>query len=126
MSYRLFLDDERLPKNVTWIELPLGPWFVVRNYNDFVNIIKEKGLPEFVSFDHDLGKEHYDKANWLKFAEKDYSTVKEKTGYDCAKWLVEYCMDNNKPFPQYTVHSLNPIGKDNILSFVDNFIKHSQ
>ena len=36
------------------------------------------------------------------------------TGYDCAKWLVEYCMDNDKDIPPYGIQSANPVGKENI------------
>ena len=57
--YKLFLDDVRNPKDVKWINLPLGPWVIVRNYHDFVKYITSNGLPEFVAFDHDLGQEHY-------------------------------------------------------------------
>jgi hypothetical protein len=42
----------------------------------------------------------------------------EKTGYDCAKWLVEYCVEHGLKFPEYVVHSMNPVGKENILSYV--------
>ncbi len=67
----------------------------------------DNGLPEYVSFDHDLA---------------DISdSHKEKTGYDCVKWLVDYCIDNKIiKFPNYQVHSANPIGKKNITSYVEN------
>ena len=48
-------------------------------------------------------------------------TIKEKTGYDCAKWLVEYCLDNDLSLPKYQVHSMNPVGKKNILDYLSNF-----
>ena len=54
MSYKLFLDDVRNPRDVKWAEMPLGPWVIVRNYDDFVKYITSNGLPEFVAFDHDL------------------------------------------------------------------------
>ena len=117
MMYKLFLDDERLPKNVTWIEMPLGPWIISRNHDDFVKYIMKNGLPSFVSFDHDLGREHY-----VVGAPK-YNEYKEKTGYDCAKWLVEYCMNNNLEFPEYQVHSMNPIGSTNIRSYIESYKK---
>ena len=112
--YKLFLDDVRNPKDVKWINLPLGPWVIVRNYHDFVKYITSNGLPEFVAFDHDLADEHYG-ANPVN------ASFKEKTGYDCAKWMVEYCMDNNKSFPSYVVHSMNPIGKMNIIALAESF-----
>lgn len=112
--YKLFLDDVRDPTEVTWVKLPDGPWTIVRNYNQFVDYITKNGLPEFVAFDHDLADEHYGtNPNKIEY--------KEKTGYSCAKWLIEYCMDNNKLFPDYAVHSMNSIGKMNIMSLVESF-----
>jgi hypothetical protein len=113
--YKLFIDDIRDPKVVNWVKLPEGPWVIVRNYDQFVKYITDNGLPSFVAFDHDLGQEHY------IVGRPKYDEYKEKTGYDCAKWLVEYCMDNNKSFPDYIVHSMNPIGAMNIRSIVENY-----
>ncbi len=112
--YKLFLDDIRNPKEINWVKLPDGPWVIVRNYNEFVKCIMDKGLPEFVAFDHDLSDEHYG-------VDPNKSEFIEKTGYHCAKWLIDYCIDNNKLFPNYVVHSMNPIGKMNIMSIVENF-----
>jgi hypothetical protein len=113
--YKLFLDDIRDPNQVTWVKLPEEPWVIVRNYEEFVIHITSFGLPSFIAFDHDLGKEHY------IVGKPKYNEYKEKTGYDCAKWLIEYCMNNNKMFPEYVVHSMNPIGATNIRSIVENF-----
>ena len=49
---------------------------------------------------------------------------KEKTGLECAKWLIDYCIDNNQELPNYLCHSQNPVGKDNILGLLDNFNKY--
>lgn len=112
--YNLFLDDERLPQRVTWVNLPSGPWVVVRNYKEFCDYISMHGLPQFVTFDHDLSIEDQNKHPIT-------GVFKEKTGMDCAKWLVEYCMKNNRKFPEYEVHSMNVIGKVNIKSYVESF-----
>lgn len=123
-AYRLFLDDERDPYKVTWVELPLGPWVIVRSYDEFVAQIARKGVPEFVSFDHDLADEHYRKSMYNP--DRHYSqyytdgTFKEKTGRCCAQWLVEHCLDTNMTIPLYTVHSMNPIGKENIVSVMES------
>lgn len=117
--YKLFLDDERDPCKITWVQLPFGPWIVVRSYDEFVKTIAEKGLPDFVAFDHDLADEHYHRSMY----KSDYKTLTEKTGYECARWLVNYCVDNNKNFPHYVVHSINPIGKENIIGYIENYKK---
>ena len=96
-------------------------WDIVRNYNEFVEFIEENGVPDFVAFDHDLGDEHYETTKVIKY--DDYI---EKTGYDCAKWLGEYCLDNSISYPYYYVHSMNPVGKKNIDSYIANFRKHNK
>ena len=47
----------------------------------------------------------------------------EKTGYDCVKWLCNYCQDNNIKFPKYYIHSMNDVGALNMLSYINNYIK---
>jgi hypothetical protein len=127
----LFLDDQRFPHNVTWVELPLVEWIIVRNYNEFVNEVLTNGIPNIVSFDHDLGFEHQrDYFNVQKDVDKiidplklNYKKYKQKTGYDAAKWLVEYCIDKNIPFPTYYIHSMNPIGARNIENYIQCYLK---
>ena len=122
-EYYLFLDDEREPRDVTWVRIPQGvKWTVVRNYTDFVDMIERRGLPKFIAFDHDLGFEHYqDYSKAQKTGILNYNAYKEKTGYDAAKWLVNYCINHDQDFPNFEVHSMNVIGKINIQSLVNSF-----
>lgn len=126
MKYNLFLDDERNVADVKWIQYPLVHWVVVRHYQEFVDTVIKNGIPDRVSFDHDLGKSSYKECQRC-FLEKDnqinYDNIQEKTGMDCVKWLIEKCMENNQKFPEYYVHSLNPIGKVNIVSLIECFKK---
>lgn len=109
MSYHLFLDDERLPQSVTWVDLPAPvEWVIARTYTQFVQTIETQGMPSFVTFDHDLD---------LESGEVDA----HKTGMDCARWLVELCMDTGQPLPAYQVHSYNSVGKQNILGLLDGY-----
>ena len=48
----------------------------------------------------------------------------EKTGFHCAKWLVDYCLDNDLRLPPFQVHSANPVGRQNIQSYLDNAKKY--
>ena len=73
----------------------------VYSYEEFVDYLEREGLPDFISFDHDLGE--------------------DLSGYDCAKYLVEYCLTHKLPLPNYQVHSQNPVGKENIERLLDNF-----
>ncbi len=110
----LFLDDIREPADVTWVKMPVGvDWNVVRSYDEFVAFITENGLPTLIAFDHDLGHE-YDVSGGLN--------TTEMTGYHCAKWVIEYCLDNDLDFPEYRVHSMNVVGKDNIHKLIMSFI----
>lgn len=119
-EYYLFLDDLRSPGDVTWVNLPSASYRVARNYNQFVENVCNLGLPVFVSFDHDLADEHYIKM--MQGELHDYGD--EKTGYECAQWLVDYCVKHNLKFPAYAVHSLNPVGRERIDNYIRNAIKH--
>ena len=74
----------------------------VKTQSEFENYIEKNGLPDLISFDNDLG-------------------IGNGEGYDCAKWLVEYCMDNNVQCPKWYVHSSNPVAKENIEKLLNNF-----
>ena len=89
---KLYLDDLRVTPE---------DFDRVYNYADFVEYITQNGLPDFISFDHDLGE--------------------DESGYDCAKYLVEYCIEHNLPLPKFSVHSQNPVGKENIERLLNNF-----
>ena len=93
-------------------------WEIVRRYEDFVSWIQENGLPDEVSFDHDLAEITYDTSTGKQGFE-----YYEKTGYDAAKWLCEYCWTNGLPIPTWNVHSANPVGRDNIKQLLKSFEK---
>ena len=121
--YNLFLDDVRSPKSAySYMQLPIylqAEWIVVRNYYAFISLIQSKGVPDMISFDHDLADEHY-KVQDFNYSNEEY----EKTGYHCAKWLIDYCLDNKKELPKkIIVHSMNPYGSQNIKSLFETFFK---
>jgi len=108
-DYNLWLDDFRYPNDVTWVAIPKDQHYsVVRNYKEFVDLITLRGVPKFVCYDHDLS---------------DCDNIKEMTGYDCAKWLVGYCFVKKIKHPPYIVHSMNPVGKKNIESYIESYNK---
>jgi hypothetical protein len=135
---KLFLDDFRNPKDaINLVPTKFNKsywgddWDIVRNYDEFVQYIKDNGVPEFVSFDHDLADEHHNDLfsdkNWFlddSKIELAYQEYKEKTGLECAKFLVDYCVDENQSLPEYLVHSANPVGKKNIEGYLENSKKH--
>ena len=126
-SYNIFLDDCRNPSDVTWVKLPEVSWIIIRSYDAFVDIINKKGiLPDFIAYDHDLADSHYNVYHGVDDAGRltiDYSKFREKTGYDCAQWLVYECFIKKVKHPPYVVHSMNPVGVQNIISYVESYNK---
>jgi hypothetical protein len=126
MSYHLFLNDSHQPEDIKWIELPQVEWVIVRTYEEFVETIEKRGMPCIISFDHDIYPEHYaeytaahDERSLSKGIIR-YPIFKEKTGYDAALWLANYCVDREMPIPLYYIHTLNPIGRMNIFSILES------
>lgn len=107
----IFLDDERNPEDVFWLDYPEDiDWYVVRNYADFCFCISNmKSVNYLVSFDHDI--QDFDVAG------------QELTGYDSLKALVELCLDTNVKPPVCFFHTQNPVGKFNMQSYYINALK---
>jgi hypothetical protein len=132
MKTYLFLDDIRNPEEcVNYMSSRIRnsniytteKWGIVRTYDEFTKWITNFGLPDVISFDHDLADEHYDPSMYFVNYDDVAKSFKEKTGADCAKWLVNYCLDNNKKLPTFIVHSMNPVGTKNIMSYLSDFEK---
>jgi hypothetical protein len=105
---KLFLDDVR--------KEPVG-WEVVRSYSEFVAWMECHQTPDVISFDHDLGFEHY------PFGEQDptvkipYNQYTEKTGYHAAQW----CIAMKRIPATVIVHSFNVVGARNIAQAFDRY-----
>lgn len=118
---KLYLDDERTPH-------PSHGFDIVRNYAEFVDYIITNGIPDVISFDHDLGENHYmlKDDQWTVYPElvekgEVDTHVFGETGYDIAKWLVEYCEEHNLKLKETYVHSMNVVGANNIISLLNPF-----
>jgi hypothetical protein len=115
---KIYLDDIRTPVDNTWT--------VVRNYEEFISMITSIGLEniEIISLDHDLGDSAM--KEWLHGVVRNYQinydNITEKTGMDCAKWLVRQWMDG-APVVDVVVHSANAIGSANMMGYINNY-KH--
>lgn len=103
MTWNLFIDDERDPPNDG------REWVIARSGREVMNYFLNLGMPSYISFDHDLGRD-------------------EGTGYDIAKLLVDIDMKTPHDvykFPadfDFYVHSQNPIGKANIEAYLNNYL----
>ena len=124
--YNLFLDDKRVPQDVfNYTGNPIflkEDWVIVRSYDEFVKYIEEKGLPEMVTFDHDLADVHYGVQDHVD--QDYYDLCEEKTGYHCALWMINYCLDNELKLPKRVyIHSMNGPGARNINSLFTTYEK---
>jgi hypothetical protein len=113
----LFLDDIRTNATVVHnsrrgLGTSIGlsdKWIIARDYNEFVDILQSNfDQIELISFDHDI-------SSWD-------SNKNELTGKDAAKFLIEYCIDNNKLLPDWFVHSDNNSGNANIRQLLLNYM----
>lgn len=89
---KIFIDDERDPPDQTWM--------LARTNEEAVRLIDEFGYPSELSLDHDLGRDE----NGLR------------TTFEFVKWLALYHFYSGPP--KYVVHSVNPVGRDNIISYM--------
>ena len=125
---KIFLDDIRDPKECLGYmhrrigELnPIyaqGEWYIVRTYDEFVSAInKYHNHITHVSFDHDLADNHYHESMYESQESYDnhLKSVKEKTGFDCAKALKEFYKVKEIELPTMFVHSMNPVGMQKII-----------
>jgi hypothetical protein len=98
----LYLDDERTPKTDR-------PWTIVRTMKAAIVYILTNGVPDYISFDHDLAQ------------------GPGQDGSDFAKWLVEHDLEmGGTAIPegfQFNVHSANPAGAASIQSLLDNYLE---
>lgn len=124
--YKIFLDDVRQPDMcLSYMYTRIGAlnptyneeWVVVKNFDEFKKAIDDY-FPyiSHISFDHDLADIYYD-----PFTQKESFKYQEKTGYDCAKYLINYYEYHNEQLPKYLwVHSMNPVGTKNIQQLLES------
>jgi hypothetical protein len=136
VSYNLFLDDLRKPEHAYIYPKRNGSgliietqslkhvsgvqndgWIIARSYDAFVDIIEGLGLPDVVSFDHDLHEEHI--KHYYSVTEStgviEYGNLKYKTGKHCAEYLVQQCKAQQpKTLPEIFIHSANKWGVEEI------------
>ena len=113
MTWNLFIDDERMPTDVTWGSHEFYqqfPWTIARTKQRVMELIAMYGFPDFVSFDHDLSSN-------------------EPTGKDIANWMIEVDLDGTYRIPadfQFYVHSRNPVGKQNIEGLFNSYLEQRE
>lgn len=113
----IFVDDIRNPNDVK-VYLPekeqikylCREWVIVRSFSEFKIYMENNDIPYIISLGHDLGFNEY---------AEEYPS-----GYHACKWLAHYLRKKESlGLPIVLCHSQNPIGKENIEYYWDNFIK---
>ena len=105
---KLFLDDIRTIEMV-YDKSEINKYDIVRTYDEFTEYIEKNGLPNFISFDNDLGL-------------NDKGEV-APDGLAAAKWLV-YKSGLNLVNLKFKVHSANPVASEQIKGLLNNYLKH--
>lgn len=119
--YNLFLDDVRRPKEAflygeckmlcEYSGIPNGCWEIVRNYDDFVKILNDKGLPRVISFDCDLCEAHT--IHYINETTQsgiyEWENFDVKCGIHCAKYFKSLLKGDEKI--EIYVHSANHVGR---------------
>jgi hypothetical protein len=118
--YRIFLDDLRTIEMVYPNQLfpdfqkfmDISELTICRTMEEAVALIESKGyLPNFISFDNDLGEDSIGKPL--------------KEGIDFAHWIVESVLDGKYVLEddfEFFVHSANSIAGPEIRILLNNFI----
>lgn len=97
-KFYIFVDDEREYAGSKFNDQYVV--IVVRTYEGVIGLLDycvEHNIEVLLDLDHDLGT--------------------EKTGYDICKYIVE----NNIRDVQYRIHSMNPVGRDNMEQLMSHY-----
>lgn len=100
MSWDLWLDDQFDEPDMIFRH-PTQGFIPARSSDEAKKLVQEKGIPSFISFDHDLGN-----------------------GDDAmifVNWLIENYYESS--VPGYRIHSANPVGTANIISKIESWRK---
>ncbi|BAG41489.1 hypothetical protein [Ralstonia phage phiRSL1] len=98
MNYKLFLDDERHPAEDGWV--------VARSSKEAIEIVTQRGMPQELALDHDLGFKVWGISGFGQSTEYDTSRT-------FVRWLIDELDAGRLKLPadfKYSVHSQNPVG----------------
>ena len=103
MTWNLWLDDNSFDIESPNRHAPKGFTAAISSDQAF-RLIKNNGLPDYISFDHDLGG--------------------DDTAMKLLRRIEEEIFDGDIPKPpMYDIHSANPVGSENIRSFMESWFK---
>ena len=105
----IFLDDERNPSDVFWIQLPDVVWTITRTPDSFIDLIKNNSMKiKTISIDNDI--QH----------------VLE--GYHLLKIICDMDIDNDYNLLRNDMivyaHTMNNVNRQPILDYWSNYLNH--
>jgi len=122
MGWNLFLDDIRNPDYVN----DGRDYMLARSFDQAVALVERFGVPDHISFDHDLGwDELKPEANGLIIMSEEQGKA-AKSGHDFVKWMIDQDLDGKIKIPEtfsWYVHSANPVGALNIDGLLRIYMK---
>ena len=81
-------------------------WKIARSSSEAIGIVERFGIPNEIAIDHDLGG--------------------DDTSIIFIKWLINEMVDRGLVLPpgfKFSIHSMNPIGVENIKSLMTGVVK---
>lgn len=99
---KLFIDDQAGVERA----IPQYDWDVARSSAEAIRYLEENGIPNVISFDHDLGG--------------------EDTSMIIIRHMFDMILDGKATIPDnfiFFVHSKNPVGAENIKANIINFME---
>lgn len=109
MSYNLFIDDMRKPHWSECVQTGCDPdlhWLIARSSREAKELVELRGMPDRLALDHDLG--------FVPGVGDDHI-------FKFLHWLTRAYWKPGMKIPEYTVHSANPEGVKNIISFMESW-----
>lgn len=101
-AFCLFIDDVR--------DAPSREWVVARSSCDAIAVIRQRGCPARISFDHDLGG--------------------SDTAIAVVRWLIDSDLDASGAFIPgdfaFSIHSANPVGAANIRGLLGGYLSYKE
>ena len=103
IDWKLFIDDERFPTDTSFV--------IARSSEEAFKLLKEKGFPSHIAFDHDLGGDDTS----IKFIWRFIDDILDNENTGTALVIPDKFT--------YSIHSQNPVGAENIKNLMDDFLR---
>jgi len=102
----LYIDDERIPSDKELLRKDVV-FVIARTEWQAIAFIERYGIPNEIRFDHDLGD--------------------GGESINVVNWMIDSVLNNELSFPikfEYSVHSQNPVGAENIKGKMNGILRH--